>query len=541
MTVRIFRTIAALVVAWMVCETSAMPTSAQARRPPKLVVILVVDQMRGDYLEWYGANFTSGFRRLTEKGAWFTEGAYPYLNTVTCPGHSTIGTGTFPYRHGMILNNWFDRATGKSPYCTDDPAATEISYNQLPPVQGDSGKLLMTPALGEQILARGGRSVALSLKPRSAVTLTGHTATAVLWFDDRGGWTTSSAFTPGPVPYLKEFIDTHPITADLDKVWERSLPLTSYEGEDDAKGEGVLTGGTRTFPHPLAIDRNADAGFYSRWQRSPYADEYLARMAATAIDALELGRGTTTDFLGISFSVVDQVGHVFGPRSHEVQDVLYRLDKTIGHLLDHLDKTVGAGNYAIGLSADHGVAEIPEQVGKGGRIPSATVRSTAQKALEAVLGTGTHVAAVTYTDIYLTDQARQRLSADTASRGTVLSALRSIEGIATALWGADLASAEARRSTDPVRRAAALGYYQGRSGDLVVVPAEHWLLSSSVTTHGTLHRYDQRVPVILYGAGIRAGKYSQAATPADIVPTLASLAKVKIQATDGRILKEAVR
>ena len=184
-----------------------MHASAQTAAPPKLVVILVVDQMRVDYLQWYAANYTSGLARLIREGAWFTEAAYPYLNTITCAGHSTIGTGSFPYRHGMILNNWFDPKTGKSPYCTDDPTVTELSYNHLSPVQGDSGKLMVVPALGEQIMAGGGRSVALSLKPRSAITLTGHKATAVVWFDDRGGWTTSTAFTKAPVPYLQAFID----------------------------------------------------------------------------------------------------------------------------------------------------------------------------------------------------------------------------------------------------------------------------------------------------------------------------------------------
>ena len=364
--------------------------SAQAAAPPKLVVILVVDQMRVDYLQWYAANYSAGLARLLRDGAWFTEGAYPYLNTITCAGHATIGTGSFPYRHGMILNNWFDPKTGKSPYCTDDPTVTELSYNQLSPVQGDSAKLLAVPALGEQIMSRGGRSVALSLKPRSAVTLTGHTSTAVAWFDDRGGWTTSTAFTKEPVPFLKAFIDANPITADYDKVWERTLPLSAYQGQDDMKGEGKVVGWTSTFPHPLAVaGGKVDADYYARWQRSPYSDEYLGRMAAAAVDALKLGRGAATDFLGVSFSATDGVGHVYGPRSHEVQDVLIRLDRTIGTLLAHLDASVGAGNYVLGLSADHGVSEIPEQIG-GGRVVSKAVTTALQSVLEPALGPGTH-------------------------------------------------------------------------------------------------------------------------------------------------------
>jgi len=516
--------------------------SAQTAAAPKLVVILVVDQMRADYLEWYGENFTAGFRRLMTEGAWFPSAAYPYLNTITCAGHSTIGTGTLPYRHGMILNNWFDRETGASPYCTDDPDETEISYNNLPPVQGDSAKRLLVPAIGEQLIGRGGRSVALSLKPRSSVTLTGRKATAVVWFDDRGGWTTSSAFTKEPVPFLREFIDANPIGADFDQIWERSLDLSAYRGEDEVQSEGTVAGWTRSFPHPLGTTGGKpDAGFYLRWQRSPWADEYVGRMAAASIDALQLGRGPATDFLGVSFSVVDGVGHVYGPRSHEIQDTLVRLDRTIGRLLAHLDATVGAGNYILGLSADHGVAEIPEQVGRGGRIASGPIIEALQKILVPALGPGTHVASAAYTNIYLTEAAHKKLIDDQKVRAAALDAVRSVPGVEYAFWGADLATAAARRSDEPVRRAAALSHYPGRSGDIIIAPGENWLLSPTVTTHGTQHPYDQRVPVILFGPTVRAGRYAQPATPADIVPTLAAVANVKIAPTDGRVLKEALR
>jgi predicted AlkP superfamily pyrophosphatase or phosphodiesterase len=532
---------AAAISAALASVAPARQASAQSTTPPKLIVILVVDQMRIDYLRWYASTFSAGLSRLTRDGAWFTDGAYPYLNTVTCAGHATIGTGTFPYRHGMILNNWFDPKTGKSPYCTDDPTETEISYNQLSPVQGDSARLLRVPAIGEQIIKRGGRSVAFSLKPRSAVTLTGHAATAVAWFDDRGGWTTSTAFAKAPVKFLQAFIDSNPMSADYDKVWERSLPLSAYQGEDAMPGEGKVVGWTSTFPHPLGVPGGkVDNDFYARWQRSPYSDEYLARMAMASIDALELGGGPATDFLGVSFSAVDGVGHVYGPRSHEVQDLLVRLDRTIGRLLDHLDATVGAGNYVIGVSADHGVAEIPEQV-RGGRVASKTVSTALQNVLAAALGPGTHVLSSAYTNLYLDRAARKRLSKDRALRDAALTALRSVEGISDAFWGPDLATAAARSSEDPVRRAAALSHFPGRSGDFIIAPKDNWLMSTAVTTHGSQHAYDQRVPVILFGASIRSGHYDGTATPADLVPTLAAVAGLKIAAGDGRVLKSAIR
>jgi predicted AlkP superfamily pyrophosphatase or phosphodiesterase len=541
-----FRTVLALFAGVVFALTPAVHhtrASAQAGRggQPKLIVIIVVDQLRADYLTVYRSNFSAGLHRLLRDGAWFTNAAYPYLNTVTCAGHSTIGTGDLPYRHGMILNGWLDRKTGTTPFCTDDPDVQDISYNGLTPAQGDSANRMLAPAIGEQVKARGGRAVAMSLKPRSAVPLVGKRADAVLWFDDRGGWSTSSAYSKTPVPFLQQFIAANPLSADYDKVWERTLPLGAYKGVDDAPGEGLASGWTRTFPHALGVaGGKPDGTFYSRWQRSPFADEYLGRMAAAALDALQLGRGNATDFLGVSFSSLDVVGHTYGPRSHEVQDLLVRLDRTIGRLLDHLDRTVGAGNYVVGLSADHGVADVPEQATGGGRQPGKVAQDAVNKALSALIGPGEHVAASNYTDIYLSEAANAQLRKDPKLVAATIDALRGLPGVQRVFRGAEVATAKARSSSDPVLRAAALSYHPQRSGDFIIVPKEGWLLSSSVTTHGTLYPYDQRVPVILFGAAIKGGEYREAATPADLTPTLAAIAGVPISATDGRVLKAAL-
>jgi predicted AlkP superfamily pyrophosphatase or phosphodiesterase len=524
-------------------KTSAVADVARSRADdaPKLVVIVVVDQMRADYLDRYGANLKLGLRRLMKDGARFVNGAYPYLNTVTCAGHSTIGTGSFPYRHGMILNAWLDPSTGTSPYCTDDGSVQDISYNGLAPAHGDSATRILVPTLGEQIFERGGRAIGLSLKPRSAIPLVGKKATAVIWFDDRGGWSTSSAFSPSPVPFLQKFIDANPIAADYDKVWTRSLDASAYQFEDDAAGEGTPGGWTRSFPHELgAPGGKPNSTYYQRWQRSPFSDEYLGRMAADAVEVLNLGRGATTDFLAVSFSSLDLVGHTYGPRSHEVQDILVRLDATIGRLLDHLDKTVGRGNYVLGFSADHGVADVPEQIGRGGRQPNEQTTAALMKVLEPALGPGKHVLSTAYTDIYLTAQARDRLKKDAKLMTAAVEALKQLPAVDRVLVGADLKGAAARSSSDPVVRAAALSYHAGRSGDLIIIPKEGWLLSSNITTHGTAQPYDQRVPVIVFGASVKPGEYSQAASPADLAPTLAAVARVPIKKGDGRVLSEAL-
>jgi predicted AlkP superfamily pyrophosphatase or phosphodiesterase len=390
----------------------------------------------------------------------------------------------------------------------------------------------------------GSLAVHKAVRLLASAVLVLHIATAsspaaVAWFDDRGGWMTSLAYGPPPAA-LQAFITANPPSADLHRIWQKTLPRGAYKFGDNARDERPAAGWGRTFPHPLSRRRGkADAGFYSRWQRSPFSDEYLGRMAAAMIDSMQLGRGSSVDFLSVSFSALDLVGHAYGPRSHEVQDVLVRLDATLGRLLDRLDRTVGRGNYLLGLSADHGVSDIPEQTTDGGRLTNATIKAALQKTLADALGPGEHAMSSQYTDHYLSAAAAQRLRADETLRAKVLDSLRALPGVEQAYYGPDLARPEARQSPDHLLRAAALSYYPGRSGDLILLPRAHWITSTAATTHGTQNSYDQRVPVVVFGAAVKAGAYDAAATPADIVPTFAAAAGVDLGAVDGRVLSEA--
>jgi hypothetical protein len=537
------RAVAAAVFS-LIAAAAARSPAAQGAPPaaPKLVVVLVADQMRWDYLARHRAEFTGGFKRLIDGGAWFTEAAYPYLSTVTCPGHATIGTGAFPYRHGMILNEWIDRQAGIVKGCTRDESAEVVTYSQVAgAVAGEGPRDLLVPTLADQLRERArGRVVTMSLKPRSAIVLAGRKAEAVVWFDDRGTWATSSAYSKTPVPFIQQFVANNPHTADVDKVWDRTLDVTKYRHSDDGVGERAPSGWTRLFPHPLAPTGQLDRAFHGRWKASPYADEYLGRMAAASLDALELGRGEGTDFLGVSFSSLDSVGHGFGPDSHEVQDMVIRLDRTIGKLLDHLDSTVGRVNYVVGFSSDHGVAPIPEQVPGAGRQPSQQVLAAINQALEPHFGAGDYAVVSAYTDIYLAAGVADRLKRDRKARTAALDALRALPGVTQAFTADEIARGDARASSDAIKRAAALSYHKGRSGDIIIVPRENWLLSSAATTHGTHHPYDQRVPVMFYGAGVRPGEYASAATPADLAPTLAALARIRVDRADGRALTDAI-
>jgi predicted AlkP superfamily pyrophosphatase or phosphodiesterase len=531
---------AALVVLTIATPVRTAPQQSAGARLPTLIVILVADQMRFDYLERYSGRFTGGLKRLMQDGAWFQHAAYPYLNTVTCPGHSTIGTGTLPYQHGMILNTWFDRKTRAATDCTDDERTKEISYNSALSGPGDSGRRQLKPTLADHVRQQAhGRVVTMSMKARSAIGLAGHGGDLVLWFDTRGAFTTSTAYAHALPPFVRKYIDDNPVTAAYGGQWERLYDPALYQNKDDNPSEKAPSGWTRTFPHVIASKSGKpDAEFYGHWMRSPLSDEYLGKLAATAVETMQLGKGKDVDFLGVSFSALDLVGHAFGPNSHEVQDVVARLDVTVGELLNHLDASVGAGNYVLAFSADHGVGEIPEEV-HGGRYTSAVTSGVVDKALEPFLGVRKNVAYAAYTDLYLQDQALKRIRKDPAARSAVLDALRALPGIAAAFTADEVAGPAARTAADPIKRAAALSYAEGRSGDLIIVPRENWLLTTSATSHGTPYPYDQRVPVILYGAGVRKGIYNAQITPADIAPSLAALAAIQMTGTDGHPLTEA--
>jgi predicted AlkP superfamily pyrophosphatase or phosphodiesterase len=496
--------------------------------------MIVVDQMRTDYIDRGLPHFRAGLRRISTEGTWFREAAYPYLNTITCAGHATIGTGVLPYRHGMVLNAWWDRDAGRSRPCTSDNAVRNIGYTGTAG-GGDSARWLLAPTLAETLRERtGGRAVSMSLKPRSAITLVGRNPASVVWIGDQGGWTTSTAFTEKKLEWLDKFFAANPITADAGKTWDRSLSPAEYQGPDDGLGERFPQGWTRTFPHVLA---KAGPAFNTQWQRSPFSDEYLGRMAAASVDALGLGRGTGIDVLAVSFSALDLVGHQFGPASHEVQDIVMRLDRTIGALLNHLDNAVGRDRYVVALSADHGVGPLTEQAPDSGRQTGAQALAAINTALTPFYGEGKYAVHAAYTDLYLAPGVLQKLTADARARDAVLAALKGLPGVAHAFFADEIAAPEARRHQDPVRRAAALNYYPERSGDVIIVPRPGWMFSStSAATHGTLYAHDQKVPVVFYGSGIAARTREGAATPADIAPTLGAIVGVPFATPDGRPL-----
>src|SRR5574338_434084 len=311
---------------------------------PTLIVLLLMDQMRAYYLTRNSTHWNGGLKRLMTEGAWYQNAAYPYLSTVTCAGHATISTGRFPRSHGIVMNSWLDRQTGKVVDCTGDPRESTVTAEGETP-GGDSAWRLQGPTLAEKVKSAGGRGVTMSAKPRSAIMPAGKHGDAVVWFGGRGEFVTSSAYSKELPAFVRATLKAAPINDDRTKPWTRLLPPEDYIGPDDGLAERTPAGWTTVFPHVLDQPQ-----FLGLWQVSAF--------------------------------------------------------------LTTLDEKVGAGKYVVALTADHGVAEIPEQARAegqdAGRLDMDLIRSTIERTLRPLFGRRTTpaVAGILYTDVYLMPDVR---------------------------------------------------------------------------------------------------------------------------------------
>ena len=510
--------------------------NAKSRSDPKLVVLIAVDQFRRDYVAWYGANWTGGLHRLFTKGAYFEKAAYPYASTVTCVGHTTIGTGAFPHTHGMIGNVFFDRTLARRESCTYDPDARAILAGGGLSSEHQGPHYLMTTSFADELRRQAGvapRIVAVSLKADAVIGLIGHggPGTIAIWRDGSGAWATSTAYATTMWPEVEAYQSAHPPSSEFPRTWTRLLPDTAYRFDDDARGEPA----PRTFPH--SIDT------WQAWPRSPFSDEYLADMAASLAEKLSMGTRDATDMIAISFSALDLVGHAYGPRSHEVQDVLARLDVTLGHLFDRLDARVGANHYVVALSADHGVATIPEQITdtEAGRVSSTDLARRIDAALAQTVGEDAHALPGAELSFNFSEAVAARLHSSEDARRAVKTAVLATPGVSEMFWSDEISAATP--PSDALLAALRLSYVPGRSGDLVVGLKPNWVAAGGTTgtTHGTFNTYDREVPVVFYGAGVVPGVYRDDASPADIAPTLAYLTGVTLAHADGHARTDAVK
>jgi predicted AlkP superfamily pyrophosphatase or phosphodiesterase len=517
-----------------------------AQRPParpRLIVLLVADQFRADFVDQYSRQWTGGLHRMVTQGAVFTRAAYPYAITKTCAGHSSIGTGTLPSTHGMIDNDWWDASKHRTQGCTEDRTVIDIPYGGRQAREHHSAALLMAPTLGDELQRQipSARVVSVALKPRSAIGLGGHGGphATIVWEEDNGTWATSTAYAQAPSADVDEFVTANPQSAVRGQIWDRLLPAGAYRYQDDAPGELA----PRVFPHLMT---GLTAGAYlDRWERSPYADAFVADLGKLLTTRQALGQQEgRTDMLAMSFAAPDYVGHHWGPRSHEVQDILIRLDRELGRLFDQLDATIGRDKYVVAFSSDHGVAILPEQGEEvmgvaGGRINKLDVAKVVDLALAGRFGQQSYVEAVTSTYIYFRPGVLERIEENEGTKRAVELAVRNIPGIERTYWSSDLSASGP--SSDRVLAGLRKSYFATRSGQLAYLPRPNWIVSSDEASHGTMHAYDTDVPLILLGAGIKPGRYGSPRTPLDIAPTLAELAGISMPSAQGVVLTEALR
>ncbi|MGE3803607.1 MAG: alkaline phosphatase family protein [Gemmataceae bacterium] len=503
------------------------PAQPRPEPPPvrvKLAVLVVFDQLRGDYLERWQSYFgPAGFQRLMKEGAWFDNCHYPYALTKTAPGHASMLTGCSPAQHGIIDNDWFDRNLGKPVYCVDS-----TRYKRVPPkpnAKGTSPERLLAPGVADVLKQSNkgkGRVVCLSLKDRSAVLPGGKQPDACYWFDSSAGeFVTSTYYRDLPQRWVSDFNKSGFIDQWRGKNWtpfEANLDLKKlglFRDPDDEPGD---------FEHPLPAGK--DPKYYAKVAESPFGNNVLLELAKRAIVAENLGQDEYPDLLSISFSSNDLIGHRYGPDSPEVMDVTVRSDGVVAELLDFLDEKVGKGQYVLALSADHGVCPLPEVSKQRGleaeRISLRSLTEDAALFLDEKFGDPQKPArwfdSFDESWVYFNRAALK-------SRGLALAEVADalahwIErqpGLQAAYTSRDLFDKATR--DDPLARAVRRSFYPGRAGDIVLFQKPRYLFSSSFTTgttHGTPHPYDTHVPLLVYGPDIEPGRRGDRVKPQDI-------------------------
>ncbi|HEY6218312.1 MAG TPA: alkaline phosphatase family protein [Pyrinomonadaceae bacterium] len=548
---------------------SVAPAQRRTQPPepkrPRLVLLIVVDQFRYDYLERFGDLFVpNGIKRLMRDGASWTQSNYDHMPTYTAPGHGTMMTGAYPAESGIIGNEWLDRASGKRITSVTDESVKVLGGG--PTEIGSSPSRLMASTVGDEMrLATNDRAkvIGISVKDRSAILPAGRHANAAYWFSTSTGNMESSTYYFKQLPaWVNIFNSARPADKYFGARWERLLPEKEYlrrAGPDSPPWEAVTArGDTNAFPHVItggAAGPGTD--FYWALDASPFTNEVLLSFTEQAITNEQLGQDDDTDVLTVSFSANDYVGHRYGPYSQELMDSVLRVDQDIAKLLDFVDAHVGLANTLIAFTADHGVAPIPEHaaaLGLGGaRIQANDLFTTIGKALSVRYphddyllrfkeGNTTREWLIN-SNLYFNYDAlrRDNVNVDEFSQAVCAAAL-TVPGIARCFTRIQLMRG-AISITDPIERRALHGFYPARSGDAVLVTDPFKYLADTITaTHGTPYSYDTHVPMIIMGPGINAGRYLEAASPTDIAPTLAALLRITPPSNSvGRVLMEALR
>jgi predicted AlkP superfamily pyrophosphatase or phosphodiesterase len=506
----------------------AAAAPARAGRP-RLAVIVVVDQLRADYLERFARHFTGGFKRLLDDGRVFADAHYEQWPTVTAVGHATISTGATPAGHGLVGNGWYDRAERRYVDAVSDPNSPKVPGDG----RGASPWRLRGSTISDELkLATRGRGkvVSVSIKDRSAILLGGRRPDAALWFDDDSGSFVTSRFYGERLPtWVERFNASRPADRFFGMRWDLLLPEAAYAdlGADDGPDERPGWGG-RTFPHlPSEGLSGASADFYERVAGSPFGNELLVAAARAAVEGEALGTDEYTDLLCVSFSSNDHVGHAYGPYSREVQDITLRTDLALGALMELLDTKVGKDGYVLVLTSDHGAAPTPsDSAPLGGRYTRLEPAGPEiDKVLEQKFGAGPWLLYVSsYMGVYLNRALAEERGVTYAELERAAAAeFRRVASVRAVFTASELASGRAGDGTVVARRVGA-SHYPDRSADLVVI-LDPFVVPTlpGGATHGTPYNYDSHVPVIFYGPGVAEGIVTEPVAVTDVAPTLSAL------------------
>nr|WP_315422723.1 alkaline phosphatase PafA [uncultured Pedobacter sp.] len=502
---------------------------------PKLVVGLVVDQMRWDYLyRYYNRYSNGGFKRLINEGFSVENTFIPYTPTYTACGHTCIYTGSVPAVHGIIGNDWYDPETKKSVYCTED--STVSTVGSTPSSEGNmSPKNMLTTTITDELrLATNfkGKVIGISLKDRGSILPAGHAANAAYWYQgSTGNWITSTYYMKEVPTWISDYNKLKLANKFYAKNWETLYPINTYV--NSTKDENAYEGKSSTFPHQLTqnVDKNFDA-----IRSTPYGNTITLDLAKLAILSEDLGQDNITDFLAVSCSSTDYVGHAYGPNSVEAEDTYLRLDKDFEEFFNYLDKKVGKGNYTVFLTADHGAAHVPGFMQEN-KLPSGVVsdRDIADK-LNAYLNDKFKV-----NNVVLRSMNNQIIfDHDKTDKGDVsfdviksasVEFLKRLDGFQNAV---DIAKISQATIQEIQKKMITNGYNARRSGDIYYVLQPNWFNGSSTgTTHGNWNPYDSHIPLVFMGWGIKSGASNKTHYMTDIAPTLAAL--LHIQMPNGNV------
>ncbi|MGB3592451.1 MAG: alkaline phosphatase PafA [Nonlabens sp.] len=529
--------------------TAVSPVNSLTDRP-KLVVGIVVDQMRYDYLSrFYDRYGDGGFKRLMNDGFDARNNHYNFVPTYTAPGHASIYTGTSPMNHGIIGNNWYDKVRDRSIYnATDievDPVGTTSMDGKMSP-----RNMLTTTVTDELELHTQGRSkvIGISLKDRGAILPAGHVADAAYWFkgDDEGAFISSTFYMDQLPTWVQDFNTEKSIDHYL-KDWNTLYPISSYveSGTDLNEFERGPKGQRKAqFPYKLKT-LAPDNGNYSLLKATPYGNSIVADFAIQALKQEQMGQGDTTDFLAISFSSTDYVGHQYGVNSIEVEDTYLRLDLEIERILKELDDTVGAGNYTVFLTADHGAVDNPAYLKSkrinSGYFNSKKFRKELDKALEAEYAIDGIIRNISNGQIFF-DRAvlKDNKLKSSQIQSLIVETIVDYKYIDKVFKRDDIVAGTLNNGTG---RLVTNGFHHKRSGDVVYI-LEPAVISYGKTgsTHGSAQSYDTHVPLLFYGKGIHPGFTYERTEIIDIAPTISSLLHISFpNGTTGNPIYRALK